>query len=480
MRTIQSPGIELHEIDRSQYDTRETNIVGTASLVMGFSDKGNDYTTRRINTMTEFVNTYGYPEANNEAEKYFYNSANEILNRGGILYTAKLPYDNEALGKFSYTTYSVNSQNPKPLSSPYDVITEEKAFDIPLFDFLLMPNMIVNQINNLIDESGLRDFTTEDSGHDIIQDIRDNIENFNILDFYNNTNINLSIITDMFNDVIERYNFPYSTRQAFDYLFYHQDSDYAYNDSVYRLNELQENKDTFKEKYLSSLSPDISSEYSEQVDEIYNTLTSTGNLQGWIINFGKSNTLKYYRDYFNDLSAITENVNDDYKKERDVILKIMNEFIKDGKLMTEKYTGLKKLDETLTSYLDINSNEWNKSGMIDIEDLDKLLVGDSTVKRDTIQIVDITRQKYIKDPEFADKEYIGIVPVITTPANALFFQNMISYNHDEYLDYNVISTLQNTFNTGRYIDFDFEQHDFSAVISGLNGETPNNEITGFT
>ena len=83
--------------------------MGTASLVMGFSDKGNDYTTRRINTMTEFVNIYGYPEPNNEAEKYFYNSANEILNRGGVLYTSKLPYDNESLGKFSYTTYSVNS-----------------------------------------------------------------------------------------------------------------------------------------------------------------------------------------------------------------------------------------------------------------------------------------------------------------------------------------------------------------------------------
>lgn len=201
---------------------------------------------------------------------------------------------------------------------------------------------------------------------------------------------------------------------------------------------------------------ELSNEYSDQVDDIYDTLTTNRNIEGLIEDFGKSNTIKYYRDYFNNLSCVTKSVISN-TEQRDIILRIMDNFLTSNVFMSKKYTGIKNLDETLTSYLEINSNDWKNpdSGMIDITDLDKLIVGDSTVKRDTIQIVDITRQKYIKDPEFTDKEYIGIVPVITTPANALFFQNMISYNKDEYLDYNVISTLQNTFNSGAYTDFDY-------------------------
>ena len=341
-----------------------------------------------------------------------------------------------------------------------------------------MPNIIVGQINRLIDGKGENDLITEDNNYEIIQEVA-NIDNFNIIEFYNNNEINLSIITDMFNYIKERYNFRYSSKSAFDFLFYKENSEYAFNDSVYRLNELLSDLQSFKTSYLNT--EELSNEYSDQVDDIYNTLTTNRNIEGLIEDFGKSNTIKYYRDYFNNLSCVTKSVFSD-TAQRDVILEIMDDFLISNVFMTKKYTGIKSLDETLTSYLEINSNEWKNpdSGMIDITDLDKLIVGDSTVKRDTIQIVDITRQKYIKDPEFTDKEYIGIVPVITTPANALFFQNMISYNKDEYLDYNVISTLQNTFNNGTYTDFDYQTCKFSAMISGLNGETPNNEITGFT
>ena len=107
MRIIQSPGIELHEIDRSQYDTTENNsIVGTTAFIMGFADKGDDYTTKYINTMKTFVNNYGYPT--NEAERYFYNAAYEVINRGGYLLATKLPYDNESLKKYAYCSYTVD------------------------------------------------------------------------------------------------------------------------------------------------------------------------------------------------------------------------------------------------------------------------------------------------------------------------------------------------------------------------------------
>ena len=42
----------------------------------------------------------------------------------------------------------------------------------------------------------------------------------------------------MFNYIKERYNFRYSSKSAFDFLFYQENSEYAFNNSVYRLTEL--------------------------------------------------------------------------------------------------------------------------------------------------------------------------------------------------------------------------------------------------
>lgn len=120
MRTINHPDIELHEIDRSGYGDQQDNAtVGTAAMVIGFADKGPDYTTRWINSINTFVNTYGYPR--NEAETYFYNAAYEVLNQGGYLFTSKLPYDNDSLDNFTFTRYDVETEQ-YPLSSPYDII----------------------------------------------------------------------------------------------------------------------------------------------------------------------------------------------------------------------------------------------------------------------------------------------------------------------------------------------------------------------
>lgn len=55
-RRINAPGIEVNEIDRSRYNqTVDNSTVGTASLVLGFADKGDDYNVKWINTMTTFL-----------------------------------------------------------------------------------------------------------------------------------------------------------------------------------------------------------------------------------------------------------------------------------------------------------------------------------------------------------------------------------------------------------------------------------------
>ena len=54
-RTIQSPGIEYNEIDRSGYIPLDTeNIVDTTAFVAGFADIGEDYAIKSINKITTF------------------------------------------------------------------------------------------------------------------------------------------------------------------------------------------------------------------------------------------------------------------------------------------------------------------------------------------------------------------------------------------------------------------------------------------
>lgn len=106
IRTRLSPGTEVRETDRSQYANKtDYSLVNTTSLVCGFADKGEDYTTQWINSKQSLVDAYGYPTT--EFERYFYNAGIEILQRGGRLLMAKIPYDNTSYNSFAVCDYKV-------------------------------------------------------------------------------------------------------------------------------------------------------------------------------------------------------------------------------------------------------------------------------------------------------------------------------------------------------------------------------------
>jgi len=90
MRTIQSPGVEISEVDLS---LRPSLPVGTNILIPGFSSKGPTEEVIEITTLSEFENVYGMPS--NAAERYFYHTFKAAKQSPGNTFVYRLPYGGE-------------------------------------------------------------------------------------------------------------------------------------------------------------------------------------------------------------------------------------------------------------------------------------------------------------------------------------------------------------------------------------------------
>ena len=101
-RSIKAPGVEIIEHDLSSYTT--TNL-GTGCLITGFAQKGEDLEPMKITTRSSWLLNFGAPT--NEAEEYFYNAGMEVLNQGGFLYAAKIPYSNDIAGIYAAAKYTI-------------------------------------------------------------------------------------------------------------------------------------------------------------------------------------------------------------------------------------------------------------------------------------------------------------------------------------------------------------------------------------
>lgn len=120
LRTIDAPGVEIKEIDKSGYAPAMT---GTKCFVMGYANKGEPYFPMEFTSKAAWQIYYGEPET--EAERYFYNACTEVINQNGVLYCARIPYDNDSLNKMVGFKYSVDG-NTTDLStlSGFTAITE--------------------------------------------------------------------------------------------------------------------------------------------------------------------------------------------------------------------------------------------------------------------------------------------------------------------------------------------------------------------
>ena len=86
-RTIQSPGVEINEIDLS---LRPNLPTGTTVLAAGFADKGPTDEVIQVTSLSEFEQIYGVPTT--PAERYFYHSVRPLFNSPANILAYRLPY----------------------------------------------------------------------------------------------------------------------------------------------------------------------------------------------------------------------------------------------------------------------------------------------------------------------------------------------------------------------------------------------------
>lgn len=133
IRTITSPGIQVNEIDRSQYTNKIDYSISRSPniFVCGFADSGENYSVQWINSQQTLNDTYGSPK--NEPERYFYNACLEILNKSSTVLAAKLPYFNASKDRYTYTEFKIENNlssidDDTILSSLFNVDTSIQSY----------------------------------------------------------------------------------------------------------------------------------------------------------------------------------------------------------------------------------------------------------------------------------------------------------------------------------------------------------------
>lgn len=114
-RTIQSPGVEIREIDQT---LRAPANVGTTVFIPGFSNEGPTDEILNVGTFADFEQIYGKPTT--AAERYFYHSVRQVFNSDANVYVSRLPYGTgNGLNTQKYTAqvYPVVSPNTVDISS---------------------------------------------------------------------------------------------------------------------------------------------------------------------------------------------------------------------------------------------------------------------------------------------------------------------------------------------------------------------------
>ena len=478
-RTINSPGIEVNEIDKSQVNG--SVLDNKTAVVFGFADKGDNYIPYYIRSINEFADVYGYPT--NEAERYFYNASKEVLSSNGTLIATRLPYDNDATNTVNFTKYVVDDQLVK-FKSPYEIIMEKRK---PAFDEEFDENEFVR----------LRDYYAMSAA--TVSDLE-------------NVYFTLSTdILDMARDYLSNtFGFDNSFAFPLDRLFGY--APFFYNlDALLRLDNFDPYPPVVDPSYLDSYltGRDLWGVISAYVPQSLNMLSNAFELRSSYFNFANSfkrfgdivdpdseitfdgnfifsgdellvsqNELRTMKEVLNSNGVWTledflrmffktfclDNVKESYYNVSSIMYDdgmdfIRKTFIEESELSVDfnlDYTGVKQRVESVGSYKVIHSTERNSKncGKMSNDAFDSIQIGESIVEKNSIYIFDKThgrygRNDYIELTGYETNQYLGILPVIVTPVNAMYYQDMID-QRDDFVPYNVISKIQTEFSDYAY------------------------------
>jgi hypothetical protein len=112
-RTIQSPGVEIKEIDLT---LRPVTVEGTSVFIAGFSNQGPIDEILEPTSISEFEQIYGTPT--NAAERYFYHTVRNVVNSSPArLLVTRLPYGSDKGEGFESWRYSALVYPVKALSA---------------------------------------------------------------------------------------------------------------------------------------------------------------------------------------------------------------------------------------------------------------------------------------------------------------------------------------------------------------------------
>lgn len=129
-RTIQSPGVEIQEVDLS---LRAAGTPSTTVLIPGFATKGPTSEVISVTSLSEFEQVFGTPT--NAAERYFYHSVKAVLNTPANVLVYRLPYGEgsgiDTSNDYSALVYPVLSYAAGALDSQLNVPNSTYYFGEP-------------------------------------------------------------------------------------------------------------------------------------------------------------------------------------------------------------------------------------------------------------------------------------------------------------------------------------------------------------
>ena len=508
LRTIQAPGLQVNEIDRSQYDQMLDNSLpnAPACFIAGFADKGEDYSIYSIPTREEFEEKYGYPQ--NEAERYFYNGALEVLKNGGKLVTAKLPYDNRSKDMYSYVDYKID----------------------PTLHLILNKYQIAGKWSTINDLSQVLDQTIQ-----TIRQMQADKELSSVI-FEPEVPVTIESLPDMrdaVNKIIEAKEFLALSAQFYQMdseknhtledAFYHENETSCFyyecilKDTLHResreeqftaiINEINANNITLELTRADDSKSIQERMTANDIDVFFSTLKAVFNLEDHKTTGGSTagTLIQDLYNVYNEWIQTTINgrIFADYLRNIHLhsfattvaALRDNIRFIVNSINSMYPYIDLSLVDNDITSYCsivpDIDSESGlARSGLLSTEQLDDYLTNNYTDIKNKIRIVDITRNQYEPTPFNSVKstyvdtstrlsssysiytnECLGIVPLIVTATNALYFQNQLEGASAR--DYNVVANFNCTMTDNPNIAIELNNN---AVQSNLyidlkNGST---------